>query len=117
MFCCGKVYFDLQEERVKRGQEDVAIVRIEQLNPFPWEEVKAVLKRYDKVTEVFWVQEEPINMGSWDFTEPKLRKLLEGRLPVQYAGRKPSASTATGVIKLHLEELEAFVGEALTLKK
>ena len=60
-------------------------------------------------------QEEPINMGSWDFTEPKLRKVLEDRIPVQYAGRKSSASTATGVTQLHLKELETFLNEALSL--
>jgi 2-oxoglutarate dehydrogenase complex dehydrogenase (E1) component-like enzyme len=77
--------------------------------------VKEILARYDKASEVFWGQEEPINMGSWDFTEPKLHKLLEGRIPVQYAGRKPSASTATGVNQLHLRELETFVDESLGL--
>jgi 2-oxoglutarate dehydrogenase E1 component len=55
---------------VKRDEHAVALIRIEQLNPFPWDEVKAVLERYTNTTEVFWVQEEPINMGSWDFTEP-----------------------------------------------
>jgi len=115
LFCSGKVYFDLQEERVKRDLENVAIIRIEQLNPFPWDDVQAVVDRYPSVDEVFWVQEEPINMGSWDFTEPKLRKILDGRIPVQYAGRKPSASTATGVMQIHLEELCTFVNEALSV--
>ena len=115
LFCTGKVYFDLQDERAKRDEMGVALIRIEQLNPFPWDEVKAVIDRYDKIKEVFWVQEEPINMGSWDFAEPKLRKVLEDRIPVQYAGRKPSASTATGVTQLHLKELETFLNEALSL--
>lgn len=115
LFCSGKVYFDLQEQRIERNEERVAIVRIEQLNPFPWDEVKEILDRYDKVDEVFWVQEEPMNMGSWDFTEPKLRKLLDNKMPVKYAGRKPSASTATGVMQIHLKELTEFVNEALSL--
>ncbi|MEE2753653.1 MAG: 2-oxoglutarate dehydrogenase E1 component [Candidatus Latescibacterota bacterium] len=115
LFCSGKVYFDLQEERKVRDEEAVAVIRIEQLNPFPWAEVEDILARYDAVTEVFWVQEEPINMGSWDFTEPKLSRALRGRLPVQYAGRPPSASTATGVTQLHLDELKTYVGEAIGL--
>ena len=101
---------------MKRGEKGVAVIRIEQLNPFPWDEVKDILKRYQGGSEVFWVQEEPINMGSWDFTEPKLRKATGDRLHIQYAGRQPSASTATGVTQLHLEELQTFVDESLSLK-
>jgi 2-oxoglutarate dehydrogenase E1 component len=115
LFCSGKVYFDLQDQRIEWDEQGVAVIRIEELNPFPFEAVKAVIDRYDQSDEVFWVQEEPINMGSWDFTEPKLRKVLEDRIPVQYAGRKPSASTATGVTQIHLEELSTFVNEALSL--
>jgi 2-oxoglutarate dehydrogenase E1 component len=115
LFCSGKAYFDLQEERMKRGEQGVAIVRIEQLNPFPGDEARGILARYAGAEEVFWVQEEPINMGSWDFTEPKLRKCLDDRLPVQYAGRPPSASTATGVTQIHLKELATFVNEALSV--
>ena len=115
LFCSGKVYFDLQAERINRDEKGVAIIRIEQLNPFPWDDVKAAIEKYPKAVEVFWVQEEPVNMGSWDFTEPKLRKILEDRIPVQYAGRQPSASTATGVTQIHLEELSTFVNQALSL--
>ena len=113
LFCAGKVFFDLHEGREERGQEAVALVRIEELNPFPWDEVEEVLEKYQGAEEIFWVQEEPQNMGSWDFTEPKIRKLLDNRKPVQYIGRRSTAATATGVQKVHLAEQMAIVETAL----
>ncbi len=114
VFCSGKVYYDLLGAQRERQVKDVAVIRLEQLNPFPWEDVGALFDRYGKVEEVIWVQEEPQNMGSWDFTEPKLRKVLEDRLPVRYVGRKPSASPATGLMGRHLKEQNDFVNDALT---
>ena len=114
VFCTGKVYYDLLAAQRERNVQDVAVIRVEQLNPFPWDETTAILGRYGKTEEVFWVQEEPQNMGSWDFTEPKLRKVLQDRLPVQYVGRKPSASPATGLMGRHQQEQADFVDKALT---
>jgi 2-oxoglutarate dehydrogenase E1 component len=113
LFCSGKVFFDLLAGRRERKALSAAIVRIEELNPFPWEAVSAAFAEYPKARDVYWVQEEPMNMGSWDFTEPKLRKLLEDRLPVRYAGRRPSASTATGVASRHSAEQKQIVKDAL----
>ena len=115
LFCTGKIYFDLVEARDKRQVESVALVRVEQLHPFPWEEVGEVLKRYQQAEEICWVQEEPQNMGSWDFTEPKLRKALSDTKAVSYIGRRPTASTATGVQKAHLAQQAEVVDTALDL--
>lgn len=116
VFCTGKVYFDLLEAQRERGTEDVAVIRIEQLNPFPFEEVSGLIYAYPGTNEVFWVQEEPQNMGGWDFVEPKLATVLEHRIRVRYVGRKPSASPATGVMRRHLQEQAEFVDEALTVR-
>lgn len=113
VFCTGKVYFDLLAAQNERNVKDVAVIRVEQLHPFPWKEVAEILARYSKTEEVVWAQEEPQNMGSWDFAEPKLRKALENRLPVGYAGRKPSASPATGLMGRHLKEQADLVDDAL----
>lgn len=100
LFCTGKLYYELVEEREKRNISDIAIVRIEQLAPFPWDKVAREAARYNKA-EIVWVQEEPKNMGAWSFVQPRIatatRTLnnLEKR-PV-YAGRKPSAAVATGL--------------------
>ena len=85
LFCTGKVYFDLLEAQRLQEQDLVAIIRIEQLNPFPWEKVRKVISRYPSV-QVCWVQEEPQNMGGWDFVEPKLRKSLSDSRMVEYIG-------------------------------
>ncbi|MBT3601804.1 MAG: 2-oxoglutarate dehydrogenase E1 component, partial [Candidatus Latescibacteria bacterium] len=106
VFCTGKVFFDLMAGRDEKEVENVALVRIEEHYPFPWTETKAILEKYGD-TEVCWVQEEPQNMGSWDFMEPKLRKSLDNKTPVQYIGRRPTAATATGIQKVHqAEQLE-----------
>ncbi|MDA0746416.1 MAG: 2-oxoglutarate dehydrogenase E1 component [bacterium] len=113
VFCTGKVFFDLKEGRETRKVDSVALVRIEQLNPFPFDEVGQVLQKYTAAEEIFWAQEEPQNMGAWDFTEPKIRKLLENKQSVVYAGRPATASTATGIQKVHLEQQKAVVDRAL----
>ena len=112
VFCTGKVFFDLKEGRDKKGEERLALVRIEEHYPFPWDEVGAVLEKYGDA-DIFWGQEEPQNMGSWDFMEPKLRRLLDNQKPVRYLGRKPTAATATGIQSVHLAEQQEIVEMAL----
>jgi len=112
IFCTGKVFFDLTAGREERGTEGVALVRIEEHYPFPWTETEAILKKYGE-TDVCWVQEEPQNMGSWDFMEPKLRKLLSDKGSVRYIGRRPTAATATGVQKVHQAEQQEIVETSL----
>jgi 2-oxoglutarate dehydrogenase E1 component len=99
VLCSGKVYFDLEEERAKKGITDVAFVRIEQLAPFPWDKVGAEIGRY-KNAQVVWAQEEPKNMGAWSYVQPRIEtatRVVNGseKRP-SYVGRPPSAATATG---------------------
>ncbi|MFT5368818.1 MAG: 2-oxoglutarate dehydrogenase E1 component [Candidatus Latescibacterota bacterium] len=114
LFCTGKVFFDLMDGRDERGADHVAIVRIEEHYPFPWVETGAIVNKYGE-TEVCWVQEEPQNMGSWDFMEPKLRKVLENKISVRYIGRRPTAATATGIQKVHQAEQQEIVETSLSV--
>jgi 2-oxoglutarate dehydrogenase E1 component len=116
VLCSGKVYYDLFEEREKRGIDDVYLMRVEQLYPFPLKTLAGEMARF-KNADVVWCQEEPKNMGSWFFVEPYLEWVLghagsKVSRPV-YAGRSASASTATGLMSRHLAELQGFVNEAL----
>jgi 2-oxoglutarate dehydrogenase E1 component len=110
ILCTGKVYFDLEEAREKEKNTQVAIVRVEQLHPLPKKQILDVLKSY-KGAEVVWVQEEPENMGYWNY----LLRLLYQELPMRVIARKPSASPATGYNKVHMEEQRNLVAQALSL--
>ncbi|MFJ5487975.1 2-oxoglutarate dehydrogenase E1 component [Hansschlegelia beijingensis] len=116
VLCSGKVYYDLVEEREKRGVDDVYLLRVEQLYPFPLKAAVSELSRF-KQAEIVWCQEEPRNMGAWFFVEPYLEWVLnqigaEHRRP-RYAGRPASAATATGLMSKHLAQLQAFLNDAL----
>jgi 2-oxoglutarate dehydrogenase E1 component len=116
ILCSGKVYYDIYDEREKRGIDDVYIMRIEQLYPVPLKALVQELGRF-KGAEVIWCQEEPRNMGAWHFIEPYLEWVLNQinaphRRP-RYAGRAASAATATGLMSKHLAQLKAFLDEAL----
>src|SRR6202161_4672490 len=116
VLCSGKVYYDLYDEREKRGIDDVYLLRIEQLYPFPAKALLKELSRF-KTAEVVWCQEEPKNMGAWGFVEPYLEWVL-GQLGgkskrARYAGRAASAATATGLMSKHLAQLKAFIDECL----
>ena len=111
----GKVYYDLYEERERRGIDDVYLLRVEQLYPFPLKALVKELSRFKKA-DVVWCQEEPKNMGSWSFVEPYLEWVL-GQVGgkarrARYAGRPASAATATGLMSRHLAQLKAFMDEA-----
>jgi 2-oxoglutarate dehydrogenase E1 component len=107
LLCSGKVWYDLKE---KRNGEPVALVRVEQLYPFPEEQLKQVLSRYRKASEWVWVQEESQNMGAWTFMEPRLRAM---GLKVDYIGRDASASPATGSLQVHKREQKELVEAAI----
>ena len=116
VLCSGKVYYDLYEEREKRGIDDVYLLRIEQLYPVPLKALVLELARF-KGAEIVWCQEEPRNMGAWHFIEPYLEWVLNqihapNRRP-RYAGRAASAATATGLMSKHVAQLKAFLDEAL----
>ncbi len=111
LLCSGKVYYDLAEAQADRETSDVAIVRMEQLYPFPVQALERVLARYRKAREWTWVQEESLNMGAWAFMEPRLRALDHAP---RYVGRDASASPATGSRRVHLREQKELVEAALT---
>ncbi len=113
VFCSGKVYFDLLKARRRDGIRDVALVRIEQLYPFPSDEYEAVLQRYPNVRDVVWCQEEPQNQGAWYQIRHRLQELLGGRRQVLYAGRAPAAAPATGILKIHEAEQQGLIDAAL----
>jgi 2-oxoglutarate dehydrogenase E1 component len=118
VLCSGKVYFDLLEERDRRGLDDVYLLRVEQLYPYPQDAIADVLKRFKSADKIIWCQEEPKNMGSWSFINPFIEEsLIEAKCkaarPV-YAGRPATASTATGSAKRHLLEQTALVDAALS---
>jgi 2-oxoglutarate dehydrogenase E1 component len=116
VICSGKVYFDLYEEREKRGIDDIYILRVEQIYPFPLKAMGDLLSRFP-AAEIVWCQEEPQNMGAWTFVEPRLAAVLDGlgvgRKPVRYAGRLASASTATGLMSRHMAQRDQLLEEAL----
>jgi 2-oxoglutarate dehydrogenase E1 component len=113
LFCSGKVYYDLLVARRDRGIEDIAIIRVEQLYPFPAAELAQVISNYPSSVEVFWVQEEPWNMGAWHEMHRRLQRVLPEGLFIHYAGRRAAASPATGSYKLHQREVEDLIDNAL----
>ena len=118
LICSGKVYFDLLAARRKRGIKNTAIIRIEQLYPFPAAELKAVIDLYGGVEEVAWVQEEPRNQGSWYYLQSP--RTILGCLDLQrqtfrYVGRAYSASPAAGYLSLHQQQQNQLITEALQL--
>jgi 2-oxoglutarate dehydrogenase E1 component len=117
VMCSGKVYYDLHEEREKRGIDDIYLLRIEQLYPFPTKALVHELSRF-KTAEMVWCQEEPRNMGAWFFIDTFVEWVLnqigaKHRVP-RYAGRPATAATATGMMSKHLIELKAFLHDALS---
>jgi 2-oxoglutarate dehydrogenase complex dehydrogenase (E1) component-like enzyme len=115
LFCSGKIFFLLNQAREKEGIKDTAIVRVEQLYPFPKKEIQAVLSKYSSAQEICWVQEEPANRGAWTFMAPRLRELLRDTAVLTYHGREESASPATGSSKIHAIEEEEIIAHALDL--
>ncbi|OJH41982.1 2-oxoglutarate dehydrogenase E1 component [Cystobacter ferrugineus] len=117
LLCSGKVYYDLVKERDARKDTSIAIVRVEQLYPFPFDELSGLLAKMPKLTELFWVQEEPRNSGAWHFIFPRLHDLVatRGQNPVKlgYIGRAEAASPATGFTQTHKLEQQLIVEEAI----
>jgi 2-oxoglutarate dehydrogenase E1 component len=105
LFCSGKVAYDLKEQRDKRGAA-VAVVRVEQLYPFPHGQLLEIFGRYPNATELRWVQEEPENMGAWFFMRRWLAHRLPDRLTLDSTARPESASPATGSARVHEQEEE-----------
>ena len=110
--CSGKVYYDLAKKREEKGADDVAILRVEQLYPFPHKVFAAELKKYPNATELVWSQDEPQNQGAWFFVQHYIHEnMLEGQ-KLGYSGRAASASPAVGYSHLHQEQQKGLVDGA-----
>jgi len=118
VFCSGKVYYHLHEERMAREIDDIAIIRIEQLYPFDKASLYEAVKPYTRLKDVVWCQEEPMNQGVWFSSQHRMLQLLNEfnpKIPLHYMGRESSAAPASGYMSVHLEEQNKFINEALTL--
>ena len=115
--CSGKVYYDLAKKRDEKEADDVAILRVEQLYPFPHKAFAAELKKYPNATDIVWCQDEPQNQGAWFFVQHYIHEnMLEGQR-LGYAGRAASASPAAGYAHLHQEQQKALVEAAFAKLK
>lgn len=115
VLCSGKVYYDLLEQRRKNGQKNVALVRIEQLYPFPHQAIQTVLAPYAHVRDFVWCQEEPLNQGAWYCTQHHFREVIPFGAAVRYAGRPASASPAVGYLSVHQQQQQDLVNDALNV--
>ena len=110
--CSGRIYVDLLTSELRKENADDAIVRVEQLYPFPKKELEDVLGEYPNLERVIWVQEEPLNMGAWNYVRPLLRQLVEDRLPLHYVGRPESSSPAEGSTTLYRINQQSLIEQA-----
>ncbi|MFY9962560.1 2-oxoglutarate dehydrogenase E1 component, partial [Pseudomonas sp.] len=118
VLCSGKVYYDLLEKRRAEGREDIAIVRIEQLYPFPEDDLVEILAPYTNLSDVVWCQEEPMNQGAWYSSQHHMRRILtrhNKELVLEYAGRDASAAPACGYASMHAEQQEKLLQDAFTV--
>lgn len=116
ILCSGKVYYHLYEARQENEQGDVALIRLEQLYPFPEEDLRAVLRSYEHVTDFVWCQEEPMNQGAWYASQHRMRRVLHRLNPdlfLRFAGRASSSAPAAGYMSTHLDEQKKFITAAL----
>ena len=115
VFCTGKIYYDLIDKRKRHGGDGVALVRVEELYPWPHDEVARIVDSYPAIEDVVWAQEEPKNMGGWTFVWPRLRVSTGNAITVRYIGRAERASPAEGYAEPHKAEQERIVSEVFTL--
>ena len=117
VLCSGKVYYELLDKRRNESLKNVAIIRVEQLYPFPTNELDDILTQYSNAKDVVWCQEEPQNQGAWYCSQHHFRSVLPNNSNLHYAGRDASASTAVGYISLHVKQQKALVNKALGLEE
>ena len=118
VICSGKVFYDLDEMRRGHGVDNIAIIRLEQLYPFPQEDFSRCISRYRNLESVVWCQEEPMNQGAWYSSQHHMRRAISAHFPeiwLEYAGREASAAAAAGYLALHLRQQEDFLRDALDL--
>ncbi|WP_334062030.1 2-oxoglutarate dehydrogenase E1 component [Alteromonas genovensis] len=116
IMCSGKVYYDLLDQRRKNEQSDVAIVRLEQLYPFPQEECAKIVAQYSHVKDWVWCQEEPQNQGAWYCSQHHFWQAIPEGAKLTYAGREASSSPAVGYVSVHNQQQKALIEDALTIK-
>jgi 2-oxoglutarate dehydrogenase E1 component len=117
ILCSGRVYIDLVTSELRKKNPNDAIVRVEQLYPFPKQALEDLLATYPSLKHLIWVQEEPFNMGAWDYLRPRLRQLVGDRLPLHYVGRPESSSPAEGSSTLHRINQQMLVEQAFAFEK
>lgn len=118
VLCSGKVYYDLLEKRRAEGRDDIAIVRLEQLYPFPEDDLIEVLGPYKNLKHIVWCQEEPMNQGAWYCSQHHMRRIISGHdkaLVLEYAGRDASAAPACGYASMHAEQQAKLLQDAFTV--
>lgn len=114
VLCSGKIYIDLVSSAQREQRTDLALIRLEQLYPFPANDLKPVFEGYPKVQEIVWVQEEPENMGAWEFVQPLLRELINDRWSLRYVGRARSSSPAEGSSAWHAANQEKLITQTFS---
>ncbi len=117
ILCSGRIYFDLVSDELWSARKNTAIVKMEQLYPFPSQAIEKLLNEYSAVEKIIWLQEEPMNMGAWDFMRPRLRQILSDHLPLFYVGRPESSSPAEGSSTLYRINQQALIHQALKLEE
>ena len=117
VMCSGKVYYDLVKQRAEKKIGDVAIIRLEQLYPFPHKALTAELKKYPKLEEIIWCQDEPQNQGAWFFVQHNILENMSDGMKLAYAGRPASASPACGYAHLHQEQQKSLLNAAFAKLK
>ena len=116
VLCSGKIHVDLATSEARKDNQSVALTRVEQLYPFPADQIRAAFDRYPKLREVCWVQEEPENMGAWEFVRPLLEQLIDGRWPLRYIGRVRNSSPSEGSSAWHAANQRAIVDQVFEQK-
>jgi 2-oxoglutarate dehydrogenase E1 component len=112
ILCSGKVYVDLAGHEQREAHPEIALVRVEQLYPFPADKVAKIVEGYPNLAEVIWLQEEPKNMGAWEYLQPRLLELIGGRYPLRYVGRPRRSSPAEGSSAWHMINQAAIIEQA-----
>ena len=120
ILCSGKVFYDLRAARRERGIDNIAILRLEQLYPFPEEELLGILGAYPNINDAIWCQEEPMNQGAWYSSQHHMRRVIHQHrrdVYLRYVGREASAAPAAGYMALHVAQQEEFINQALAADK
>jgi len=116
VLCYGKIYYELLEKRRLDKRDDIAIIRLEQMYPFPGTDLNKVLECYTNTDRLVWVQEEPKNQGCWDFAKPRIPAMLKRKWRLFYVGRESSSAPAVGSAKLHALQQRELVEKAINFK-